>query len=584
VPPARAKYGIDWPLGDQASSPAKYQGEFVPEITGVGVSPGRAAAPLVHMPAPVNEPSADARLDAGADIEAESARIAAASEAVKIDLEARAAQASGDGAAVLEATALMAADPTLVQAAQTKVATGITPERAVWEAAEEVAATLAAIGGYMAERARDVADVRDRIVAALTGNPPPGVPARTERFVLAARDLAPADTATLNPATCVALVTAEGGPTSHTAILARALGLPAVVAASGILDVAEETVVLVDGAAGTVQIDPTADQIAKAEQVARRVRTFDGRGRTSDGHPIALLANVGDPKGVATAVGVGAEGVGLFRTEFCFLGHDSAPSIDEQVTAYRAILSGFPGKKVVVRTLDAGADKPLPFLNLHEEANPALGVRGIRTLAHSEQVLTDQLTAIATAAAAEQAEVWVMAPMVATADEAADFVARCHAVGLPTAGVMVEVPSAALGASDILSSASFASIGTNDLGQYTMAADRLLGELAGLNDPWQPAVLRLVQLTCEAGKRLERPVGVCGEAAADPALACVLVGLGVSSLSMTPRAIPDVSDVLRATSLAECQRLAGLAVSSRTAAEGRAGVRAELPILAELGL
>jgi phosphotransferase system enzyme I (PtsI) len=203
---------------------------------------------------------------------------------------------------------------------------------------------------------------------------------------------------------------------------------------------------------------------------------------------------------------------------------------------------------------------------------------------HSEQVLTDQLTAIATAAAAEQAEVWVMAPMVATADEAADFVARCHAAGLQTAGVMVEVPSAALSAPDILSSASFASIGTNDLGQYTMAADRLLGELAGLNDPWQPAVLRLVQLTCEAGKRLERPVGVCGEAAADPALACVLVGLGVSSLSMTPRAIPDVSDVLRATSLADCRRLAGLAVNSRTAAEGRAGVRAELPILAELGL
>lgn len=536
------------------------------------------------MPDAVAEPPEDAKQAPEADPDDESARIAAAAHAVKSDLEARAAQASGDAAAVLEATALMAADPTLVQAAQTKVAAGTAAERAVWEAAVEVAATLASLGGYMAERARDVADVRDRIVAALTGRPAPGVPTRTEPFVLAARDLAPADTATLDPATCIALVTAEGGPTSHTAILARALGLPAVVAAPGILDIAEGTVVLVDGAAGTVQTDPSADQIAKAEQVARRVRTFDGQGRTSDGHPIALLANVGDPKGVAAAVEVGAEGVGLFRTEFCFLGNDSAPSIDEQVTAYRAILSAFPGKKVVVRTLDAGADKPLPFLNLHEEANPALGVRGIRTVAHSEQVLTDQLTAIATAAAAEQAEVWVMAPMVATADEAADFVARCHAAGLQTAGVMVEVPSAALSASDILSSASFASIGTNDLGQYTMAADRLLGELAGLNDPWQPAVLRLVQLTCEAGKRLERPVGVCGEAAADPALACVLVGLGVSSLSMTPRAIPDVSDVLRATSLADCRRLAGLAVNSRSGAEGRAGVRAELPILAELGL
>ncbi|HEX5996906.1 MAG TPA: phosphoenolpyruvate--protein phosphotransferase [Jiangellales bacterium] len=554
------------------------------EITGVGVSPGRAAGPLIHMPDPVAEPAEDAEPAPGADPEEESGRIAAAAEAVRSDLEARAAKASGDAAAVLEATALMAADPTLVQAAQAKVAAGAVAERAVWDAADEVAAMLAGLGGYLAERARDVADVRDRIVAELTGQPPPGVPTRTEPFVLAARDLAPADTATLDPATCIALVTAEGGPTSHTAILARALGLPAVVAAPGILDIAEGTVVLVDGAAGTVLTDPTADQITKAEQVARRARTFDGRGRTSDDHPIALLANVGDPKGVAAAVEVGAEGVGLFRTEFCFLGHDNAPSIDEQVTAYRAILSAFPGRKVVVRTLDAGADKPLPFLNLHQEANPALGVRGIRTVGHAEQVLTDQLTAIATAASAEQAEVWVMAPMIATADEAADFVARCHRAGLQTAGVMVEVPSAALSASQILSSAGFASIGTNDLGQYTMAADRLLGELAGLNDPWQPAVLRLVQFTCQAGERLDRPIGVCGEAAADPALACVLVGFGVSSLSMTPRAIPDVSEVLKATSLADCRRLAGVAVTARTAAEARASVRAELPILDELGL
>ena len=565
-------------------NPATHLGEPVAEISGVGVSPGRAVAPLIHMPDPVAEPPDDAKLAPDADPNAESARIATAAETVKADLEARAALATGDAAALLEATSLMAADPTLVQAAQAKIATGAAPERAVWEAADEVAGMLAGLGGYMAERARDVADVRDRIVAVLTGHPAPGVPVRSKPFVLAARDLAPADTATLEPATCVALVTAEGGPTSHTAILARALGLPAVVAAPGILDIAEETVVLVDGAAGTVHTDPTADQIAKAKQVAEQVRTFDGQGRTSDGHHIALLANVGDAKGVTAAVDVAAEGVGLFRTEFCFLGNDTAPTIDEQVTAYRVVLSAFPGKKVVVRTLDAGADKPLPFLNLHEEANPALGVRGVRTVRHAEQVLAEQLTAIATAADAEHAEVWVMAPMVATADETADFVARCHAAGLQTAGVMVEVPSAALQASEILTSAAFASIGTNDLGQYTMAADRLLGELAALNDPWQPAVLRLVQLTCEAGARLNKPVGVCGEAAADPALACVLTGLGVSSLSMTPRAIPDVAAVLRATTLRDCQHLADLAVSARTAAEGRASVRAEVPILDELGL
>jgi phosphoenolpyruvate-protein phosphotransferase (PTS system enzyme I) len=556
----------------------------VAEITGVGVSPGRAVAPLVRMPDPVTEPDPEARLDDGADEAAESERIASAASRVRDDLDARAARAHGDGKAVLEATALMAADPTLVGAAQKRVADGQATDRAVWDAAEEVITTLTALGGYMAERARDVADVRDRIVAELSGLPAPGVPDGAEPYVLVAHDLAPADTATLDPAICVALVTAEGGPTSHTAILARALGLPAVVAAPGVLEIAAGTVVLVDGAAGIVRTDPTAEEIDQVRKVAARDRSFDGEGRTADGRRVLLLANVGDPKGVSAAVEANAEGVGLFRTEFCFLGHTEAPTVDEQVTAYRAVLAAFPGKKVVVRTLDAGADKPLPFLNPAVEANPALGVRGLRTAIRSEVVLTDQLAAIATAAAAEQAEVWVMAPMVATAEEAADFVARCEAAGLTTAGVMVEVPSAALMASHVLEVAHFASIGTNDLSQYTMAADRLLGELARLNDPWQPAVLRLIELTCQAGAEKDRPVGVCGEAAADPALACALVGLGVSSLSMTPRSIPDVADVLRATTYDECVRLAQLALAARDAAAARQAVRAELPILAELGL
>ncbi|MGH8824739.1 MAG: phosphoenolpyruvate--protein phosphotransferase [Jiangellaceae bacterium] len=556
----------------------------MPEVTGVGVSPGRAIAPLVHMPRPVAEPAADARLAPDADVAAEKERIATAAAHVRDDLDARAERATGDGKAVLEATALMAADPTLVGAAQEKVAAGLAPGRAVWEAAAEVAETLAALGGYMAERTRDVADVRDRIVAALSGLPSPGVPESTEPYVLAAVDLAPADTATLDPAICVALVTAEGGPTSHTAILARALGLPAVVAAQGVLEIPAGAVVLVDGAAGIVRVDPSADEIKQARAVASRDRTFDGQGRTADGRRIQLLANVGDPKGVAAAVEANAEGVGLFRTEFCFLGHTQAPTVDEQVAAYRAVLAAFPGKKVVVRTLDAGADKPLPFLNPAAEANPALGVRGLRTSVRFPAVLDDQLAAIAQAAAAEQATVWVMAPMVATAGEAAQFVQRCEAVGLETAGVMVEVPGAAISAAHVLEPARFASLGTNDLTQYTMGADRLLGELAALNDPWQPAVLRLVQLTCVAGVERDRPVGVCGEAAADPALACVLVGLGASSLSMTPRSIPDVADVLLTTTYDECVRLAALAIEAPGATQARAAVRAELPVLPELGL
>jgi phosphotransferase system enzyme I (PtsI) len=548
----------------------------VQQISGVGVSPGRTVGPVVRMPDPISEPSAAAPLPE-AERAAEAERISVAAATVRADLEARAASASGEGRALLEATALMAADPTLVSSASGKVSRdGLTGARAVWEAADEVATMLASLGGYMAERARDVQDVRNRLVAVLTGRAAPGVPVRTEPFVLVALDLAPADTATLDPSTTLALVTEQGGPTSHTAILAKALGLPAVVAAPGVLAIEEGTVVLVDGAAGTVLLEPDATAIAKVQAAASVHLEFDGQGRTADGHRVALLANVGDATGVAAAVQAKAEGVGLFRTEFCFLDRSEAPSIDEQVRAYREVLAAFPGKKVVVRTLDAGADKPLPFLTSSDEENPALGVRGLRTAHRSPQVLADQLSAIGQAQAQESAEVWVMAPMVATAAEARDFVQLADQHGLPMAGVMIETPAAAITADHVLAFARFASLGTNDLGQYTMAADRLLGELAALNDPWQPAVLRLVQSACDAGAAAGRPVGVCGEAASDPSLAVVLVGLGVSSLSMTPRSIAAVAEVLRRTTLEQCRTAAAQAVAAPSAADARRAVRDSL--------
>ena len=552
-------------------------------ITGVGVSPGRAAGPAVTMPAPVPEPAADLRLTgetAGAAI----ARTAAASAQVRTRLEELAAGATGEARTVLETTAMMAADPTLLAGAQALVEQGTHPARAVWQAAGEVIDQLAALGGYMAERTRDVADVRDRIVAVLTGRPAPGVPDPGHPFVLVASDLAPADTATLDPARVVGIVTAQGGPTSHTAILARALGIPAVVGARGATDIPAGTTVLVDGAAGTVTLDPDEGQLERAAALAGTVRTFDGTGRTADGHLVPLLANVGSPEDAAAAAAAGAEGIGLFRTEFCFLDRTEAPPVDEQVRAYRGVLAAFPGRKVVVRTLDAGADKPLPFLTAADEPNPALGVRGLRTAERDPQVLEDQLTAIARAAALETADVWVMAPMVATVTEAEDFVARCTAHGLTTAGVMIEVPAAALRAGTILARAAFASIGTNDLTQYAMAADRLLGELSQLSSSWQPGVLELILAACRGGAQQARPVGVCGEAAADPALACVLVGLGVSTLSMTPRALADVAAVLGQVTLTECRELAGVALAAPTAEDARSAVRARLAFLEELGL
>ena len=570
------------------------------QFSGVGVTPGRVLGPVRQMPRPLKEPSRTSPSPAGATPETEAARIKAASVTVQAELRERAARATGQGRDVLEATALMAGDSMLLKGAA-KLLSPDTPggarsaERAVWEAAAGVAEKLTALGGYMAERATDVLDVRARIIAELRGLPAPGIPEAAEPFVLIAEDLAPADTATLSPRRVLALVTSGGGPQSHTAILARALGLPAIVAAQGVDDIADGTSVYVDGAAGTLHTEPTAEDAAAAEAwiaQSSALSVFDGEGRLADGHAVPLLANVGTGKDARAAAEAGAEGVGLLRTEFCFLDRDEEPSVDEQVEAYGAVFAAFPGKKVVIRTLDAGADKPLPFITNADEPNPALGVRGYRTDLTSPGVLSRQLDAIARAAAANQAEVWVMAPMISTAEEAADFTALARSAGLTTAGIMVEVPSAALTADSVLRNADFASLGTNDLTQYAMAADRLLGPLAALNDPWQPAVLRLVRATAEGARAASaadgvgriKPVGVCGEAAADPALAVVLVGLGIGTLSMSPRALAGVAAVLRTVTLEQARAIADAALSAPSAKAARTAARALIPALDGLGL
>lgn len=557
---------------------------------GVGVSPGRVIGTVRQMPKPVSEPPSGEQLAASTTADDAVAGLKAAARSVHDELKARADKASGDGKAVLEATALMAKDTMLLKSAIKLINNnGTSAERAIWEAGASVSEMLHNLGGYMAERATDVLDVRARIVAELRGVPAPGIPASDTPFILVAEDLAPADTATLDPAVVTALVTSGGGPQSHTAIIARSLGLPAVVAARGVDDIPDGTEVFVDGAAGTLSLEPTEEQRAAALAWVANAATlavFDGNGTTADGHLVPLLANVGGAKDAAAAAALGAQGVGLFRTEFCFLERDTEPTVLEQAAAYRGVFDAFPGKKVVLRTLDAGADKPLPFLTDATEPNPALGVRGYRTDFTTPGVLERQLEAIAIADGESEAEVWVMAPMISTAAEAARFASMCDAAGIKTPGVMVEVPSAALTSASVLRHVGFASLGTNDLTQYAMAADRQLGPLAELNTPWQPAVLRLVQLTV-AGAAEEgsgKPIGVCGEAAADPALAVVLVGLGVSTLSMTARSLAAVGTVLKTVTLEQAQELARLALSAPDALDAKAWVRAKLPILEELGL
>ncbi|TFC86163.1 phosphoenolpyruvate--protein phosphotransferase [Cryobacterium sinapicolor] len=542
----------------------------------LGVSPGLAVGPIVRMPEPLDEPGPVAELPVS-EREAAADRIVAASASVALTLREKAARVSGAARGILDATALMAEDPGLIDAAVSRVTgQGDVPERAVWAAVGEVAAVFTQQGGLLAARIPDLNDVRNRIVSELLGRPAPGLPDRSEPYVLVARDLAPADTALIDPAVCRAIVTVEGGPTSHTAILARALGLPAVVAVRDALDLPEGSVVIVDGTTGEIVVDPTDDQMVRAEEQIGRVATFDGTGQTRDGHRVQLLANVASPDSVAEAIEAKAEGVGLFRTEFCFLDHAEAPGLDEQVAAYRQVFAAFPGRKVTIRTLDAGADKPLAFVTAADEVNPALGIRGYRTAWRRPELLDTQLQAIATAAAAEDAVVGVMAPMIATVDEAVDFAARCAAHGLHNVGVMIETPAAAITAGPILERVDFASLGTNDLAQYTMAADRLMGELALLNDPWQPAVLRMIREACQAGLAAEKPVGVCGEAAADPMLAAILVGLGATSLSMSPRALGGVAELLGAVTVDQCRDAAVAAADAGSTGAARSAAAALL--------
>jgi len=500
----------------------------------------------------------------------EASLIRPAAEVVAQRLMERAKTVEGDARAVLETTAAMAGDPSLIKSAEKLVVDqSLTAARAVHQAAQKFISALQAAGGYMAERARDVQDVRDRVVAELLGLPAPGVPDLASPSVLVARDLAPADTAGLDPSKVLALVTEEGGPTSHTAILARSLGIPAVVACRGILAF-EGTSLDVDGDTGQVR---ESDGKVRTAGTGKKA-SWNGVGVLKDGHRVKVLGNVGSPADAQAAAQAGAEGVGLFRTEFCFLDAAEEPTVAEQTAAYEAVLAPFKGKPVVVRTLDAGADKPLAFLNPAPEPNPALGVRGLRVAFDRPEILDRQLEAIAAAAKSSGADVSVMAPMVATAAEAAWFVDRARKAGIQRAGVMVEVPSAALSAKEILQVVDFISIGTNDLAQYVFAADRQLGGVAALNDPWQPALLRLIAQVGEAATATGKPVGVCGEAAADPLLACVLIGLGITSLSMNHTALTSVGAKLATTSVDICQLAARGALAAGDPGSAKLAARA----------
>jgi phosphotransferase system enzyme I (PtsI) len=556
-------------------------------LKGVGVSPGVGAGPVVRVVDSVPEPKSGPGTGTP---EEEYAKAVAALEAVAVDLADRGERAGGEAQHVLEAQAMMARDPGLADEIKRATSLRSNAARATYEAFGKQRALMLTLGEYFAARVTDLDDIRNRTVALLLNVPAPGIPELKEPSILVALDLAPADTALIDKSMVLAFATQEGGPTSHTSILARNLGIPAVVGCPGVRSLKPGTYVLVDGSNGKVVIDPPAEMVEElagvdAKRRAALAAVGNAPGATADGYSVPLLANIGGAGDVAGALENGAEGVGLFRSELLFLDRTDAPSEDEQYGLYREVLEGFKGKKVVVRTLDAGADKPLPFLPFGEEPNPSMGVRGLRICMQAPEIMNTQLVALARAASGLDTELWVMAPMIADVYEAEWFKNACDEAGLKAKiGTMVEIPAAALRSRHLGKVAEFFSIGSNDLTQYTFAADRQIGAVARLQDAWQPAILDLVAATTAGGQANGIPTGVCGEAASDPALACVLVGLGVNTLSMSSGALPGVRAALAAHTLDQCKAAAAAAIEAVDAAAAKAAARAELPKLSELGL
>lgn len=534
-------------------------------LHGSGGAPGIAIGPAFVLRAAAPATGELALGSFGAARDAVTARLGTI--AARVEAEGRPEEAQ-----IFEAQALMASDSTLEEQVQEGLDAGRSLPDAISNAISNIRAVFESLDdAYMRERGADVAAIGAMLLQALHGTASP-LADLPEGAVIVAPDMTPAETADLPRDRVAGFVTAFGGPTGHTAILARSLGIPAVVGTgAAALEVADGTTLVLDGAAALLLVDPDEAtlqayrerQASLATDRERQLALVGLPGATADGHRVALWANIGGPADAAAARAAGAEGVGLFRSEFLFLDRQQAPSEAEQLAAYSAVLKVMEGRPVVLRTLDIGGDKPLPYLATRPEANPFLGVRGLRfCMAHPELFRTQLRAALRAAALGD---LWLMLPMVSTLDDVAWARAQicstatalaaeglAHHAGLRV-GIMVETPAAAVLADLFAPVVDFFSIGSNDLTQYTLAADRGDGDLARRYDSSSQAVWRLIAQTVAAAKATGIPVAVCGDLAGHADAAIALAGLGLDELSMAPSSLLPVREQLRATTLAVAQ-------------------------------
>lgn len=537
-------------------------GELI--LSGVTASPGLVMGQAVRLRQAEIAVPRDGR-----GVTVETTSLHAALETVRAGLARAASSGPAQSRAVMAAHLAFLDDPALVAAAEQAIAEGRGAGFA-WRQATRAAADLFRAMGdpRMAERADDLLDLERQVLVELTGAAPAAPPALGAGSVIVADDLLPSQLMALEAAKVAGLCTARGGPTSHVAILAAAMGVPALVAVGQGLDrVQDGALVVLDADGRRLVAHPSAARQAAAQSAAAALarRRADARAQaldvchTADGVRIEVFANLGDAAEAAPAVQGGAEGCGLLRTEFLFLERETAPTEDEQLVQYQAIADALDGRPLIIRTLDAGGDKPLPYLPMPHEDNPALGLRGVRSGLHRPDILLTQLRAICRVRS--KGTVAVMLPMIAAVAEVRqvrallDVAAADTGRPTPLLGVMIETPAAAMTVDRLAPAIDFISIGTNDLTQYALAMDRQNPALAAQLDSLHPAVLRLIAQAAEGAAPLKW-IGVCGGLAADPLATPILIGLGVRELSATPSMVAEIKATVRTLTLADCSRLA----------------------------
>jgi phosphotransferase system enzyme I (PtsI) len=557
-------------------------------LKGIPASDGIAIGPVFcYVPVELSIP-----VCAAGTADEEFARFTQAQEQARRELqglyEAIEKRAGREEAAIFEAHQEMLCDPALESKVREQVCVGQTAEQALALATDELASLLAGMHDEMfAARALDVRDVGRRVFRILLGLPDTALSAVTQPSIIVAQDLTPSDTASLDPALTLGFITAQGGLTSHSAILARTLGLPAIVGmgADPLRLISRAQNIVMDGRTGEVILDPGAQTIEQystiKQQRESRLEVLKAAAQkeavTADGRRVEIAANVGEAASARDAMDHGAEGIGLLRTEFLYLEDTQPPSEEKQYSIYREIFEVMAGRPVIVRTLDIGGDKPPSYLPFPEEMNPFLGWRAIRISLDEPELFKTQLRAILRAAVGHRAR--IMFPMVSDLDElwhAREIVEAVKeelardsvdfAADVPV-GIMVETPAAAV-LVDVLAEASdFFSLGTNDLTQYTMAVDRGNSKVAKLFQPLHPSVLRLIKLTIDAGHAKGKWVGMCGELAGMTKAIPILLGFGLDEFSMNPRAIPVAKDLVGRLADSKAREIASYAMTLGTAAQ-----------------